>query len=56
MKDDDYRGWDDPEDEPMIRSKHKLPIASNQKIKPRYPPNKKPKKRKIYKILVSQKF
>lgn len=50
MKDDDYRG-DDPGDE-LIRSKNKLPIAPNQKIKPRYPKNQT-KKRKIYKILVS---
>ena len=51
MKNDDYKGDDDPGYDP-IRSKNKLPIAPNQKIKPRYPKNQS-KKRKIYKILVS---
>ena len=51
MKDDDCR-QDDPGDK-LIRSKNKLPIAPNQKIIPRYPKNQT-KKRKIYKILVSQ--
>ena len=51
MKDDDYKGNDDPGYDP-IRSKNKLPIAPNQKTKPRYPKNQT-KKRKIYKILVS---
>ena len=50
MKNDDYKG-DDPGYDP-IRAKNKLPIAPNQKIKPRYPKNQS-KKRKIYKILVS---
>ena len=52
MKDDDYKGDDDPGYDP-IRSKNKLPIAPNQKTKPRYPKNQT-KKRKIYKILVSR--
>ena len=51
MKNDDYKGDDDPGYDP-IRSKNKLPIAPNQKTKPRYPKNQA-KKRKIYKILVS---